>query len=227
MLATTTMLSFCNHICYRVDIKVIIRVITMSGNPFLSGRIPQDLHDRLTEHCNSCGMTRTELMIAALRSYLDCPEPIKSGEVKVERVERLETEIESLWEEIEKLKSPKKEIEGIEVKQLSISDNMLNNTNDNKLIPEESQEMENSDNITDNCDKFPKYLLNESAMAEIMPHATRNSLRYRRKDQTPSHEMKTNFKTLVHDEWCTIWYWGTEPRGKKITHMWAAHPIKK
>jgi hypothetical protein len=45
----------------------------MAGNPFFSGRIPQDLHDRIQQHCLETGETKTQILINALAAYLNHP----------------------------------------------------------------------------------------------------------------------------------------------------------
>ncbi len=45
----------------------------MAGNPFFSGRIPQDLHDRIQQHCETTGESKTQVLINALAAYLNHP----------------------------------------------------------------------------------------------------------------------------------------------------------
>lgn len=54
----------------------------MAGNPFFSGRIPQELHERIQEHCAETGETKTQILINALAAYLNHPvkeNPSSSG----------------------------------------------------------------------------------------------------------------------------------------------------
>lgn len=45
----------------------------MAGNPFFSGRIPQDLHERIQQYCSETGETKTQILINALAAYLNHP----------------------------------------------------------------------------------------------------------------------------------------------------------
>ena len=77
----------------------------MSGNPFFSGRIPPDLFERAEQHCDESGISKTELLITALRAYLDYPEPPKPVEVAPERVTRLEQQMNEVWRAIAQLQN--------------------------------------------------------------------------------------------------------------------------
>lgn len=189
----------------------------MGGNPFLSGRIPQDLYEKVNDYCGSSGMSRTELMIAALRTYLDYPETTQTGGVDAAEFEKLKREIKTIWKAIEELQTSKSQVEapgGIEAIVADNYDNSSDNVIDNRV---------DWDNLP--SQKFPEHLLNESAMAELM-NITRSSLRTARKNQEPSTEMKQYLEAMIEDEPYTVWYWGTERRGQsRQTHIWAAHPL--
>jgi hypothetical protein len=45
----------------------------MASNPFFSGRIPQELHEKADEYCKQTGKRKTELLIEALSTYLNFP----------------------------------------------------------------------------------------------------------------------------------------------------------
>lgn len=47
----------------------------MAANPFFSGRIPQELHQKVEEFCEREGKGKTEFMIEAFYKYLDLPIP--------------------------------------------------------------------------------------------------------------------------------------------------------
>ena len=170
----------------------------MSGNPFFSGRIPPNLFERAEQHCDKSGISKTELLIAALRAYLDYPEPPKPVEVAPERVTKLEEQMGEVWRAITQLQEGRSEKE---------SEGAITNR------------------AITNLDSFPKYLLNESAMAREL-EMTRNALRRRREKTKPSHKVPENAETgQIAEEEYYFWYWGNEePEGKKPRHMWAAHP---
>lgn len=66
----------------------------MSGKPFLSGRIPEDLHKQIEKYCNEECVSKTEVMIEALRKYLDCPDPMQKSESLLEtKIEQLEARL--------------------------------------------------------------------------------------------------------------------------------------
>ena len=83
----------------------------MSGRPFLSGRIPQDLHERIEEYCKEEYVSKTEVMIEALRKYLNCPSPIGENEAALEskikeleeRLKQVEVTVEIQLENVRKI----------------------------------------------------------------------------------------------------------------------------
>ena len=171
----------------------------MSGNPFFSGRIPPNLFERAEQHCDESGISKTELLIAALRAYLDYPEPPTPVEVAPERVTKLEEQMGEVWRAIAQLQNQN---------------------------PEAQQQNLISDNVsTSNAKEVPAYLLNESAMARELG-LTRNALRRRREKAQPKRKLPDNAEIgVIEEKNYYFWYWGNdEPEGKKPRHMWAAHP---
>ena len=49
------------------DNTVIIR-----SNPFFSSRIPKDLNERIKQHINETEESKTDILINALATYLNC-----------------------------------------------------------------------------------------------------------------------------------------------------------
>jgi hypothetical protein len=103
------------------------------ASPFFSGRIPQDLYNRIEHHTKQSGESKTQILINALSAYLGYEIPVSSR-----------SEIESIKTRLAALESAVKEIQTTEPKgdryQMSISD-VLDNT-DNNLITES----DNTDN---------------------------------------------------------------------------------
>ena len=70
------------------------------ANPFFSGRIPQNLHDRIEEYISESGKSKTELLINALSNYLDFPVEVKQTNSSNDE---LWIVVKELQERIEKL----------------------------------------------------------------------------------------------------------------------------
>ena len=98
------------------------------ASPFFSGRIPQELYDRLDQHVKESGEGKTQILINALSQYLgvEISTPKSSG-----------VNIDLFLNELESLKERVGLLERSQSKQLS-----PDNINDNKLITD--------DNATDN-----------------------------------------------------------------------------
>ncbi|HEY9649261.1 MAG TPA: hypothetical protein V6C95_01260 [Coleofasciculaceae cyanobacterium] len=115
------------------------------ASPFFSGRIPQDLYDKIKNFADESGKSKTEILIEALSAYLNCPVEIKKP-----------ARDEELWDAIKKLQERVTALEGIEQEstvietdnsfdnkpsennhgQLSLLEEMLDNKqNDNESIP--------------------------------------------------------------------------------------------
>ena len=205
----------------------------MAGKPFLSGRIPHDLYERITAHVEDTGTPKTDLMIAALRQYLDCPEPPKIEHQEITRLESLITEITEKFQALEarlvvienKERPVTIEKKKTSTSQLSFADSLIpfpgDNANDN-----------NSDNARaepeSDTTKFPKYSELETEMTKMIG-AKRSKLKsIREKSNSQTHETAPA-NALVEDikgEKCQVWLWKIETRGAKMKrYLWAAHPI--
>ena len=68
------------------------------ANPFFSGRIPQDLDNRVTQHCTETGESKTDVLIKALGAYLNHPvsRPTTAPSVFEERFTSVEEQVASL-----------------------------------------------------------------------------------------------------------------------------------
>lgn len=98
------------------------------ASPFFSGRIPQELYDRVDQRVKESGEGKTQILINALSQYLgvEISTPKSSG-----------VNIDSFLSELESLKERVGVLERSQPKQLS-----PDNISDNKLITD--------DNATDN-----------------------------------------------------------------------------
>ena len=81
----------------------------MAGNPFFSGRIPQDLHDRIQEHCSKTGESKTQVLINALAAYLNHPvkseNPVSTG-ISHQEFAALQEQVAALQESIQSCNQP-------------------------------------------------------------------------------------------------------------------------
>lgn len=70
----------------------------MASNPFFSGRIPQELLDRVEKHVQETGESKTNILIQALATYLEFPiKPSSTNNSNLEkRVYNLEQQIVKL-----------------------------------------------------------------------------------------------------------------------------------
>ena len=98
------------------------------ASPFFSGRIPQELYDRVDQHIKESGEGKTQILINALSQYLGV-------EISTPKSSGVNTNL--FLSELESLKDRVSLLERSQSKQLS-----PDNINDNKLITD--------DNATDN-----------------------------------------------------------------------------
>jgi preprotein translocase subunit SecD len=72
------------------------------ASPFFSGRIPQELSDRISQHCAETGESKTQVLINALSKYLDFPiKPPASTGISVEMFTKLEQRVAELEKKLE------------------------------------------------------------------------------------------------------------------------------
>ena len=205
----------------------------MAGKPFLSGRIPHDLYERITAHVEETGIAKTDLMIAALRRYLDCPEPPKIEHQEITRLESLIAEV------TQKVQTLEAKVVAIENKEKPIAVEKKNNSTSQAPFAESLLAL-HYDNATDNnndnaqiepkqdIETFPKYSKPESGMAKIIGKARSKLRSIRAKSNSQTHETAPA-DALIEDikgEKCQVWLWKIESQeGKRKTYLWAAHPI--
>lgn len=117
-------------------------------SPFFSGRIPQELKEKIDEFCKKTGKGKTEFMIEAFYKYLDLPIPTteKSAEVTKEMYEFLVKRIERL--EADKNITSNTNIDSARINNEDFSqndkcdntnimhDNIIKDTNDKERIEE-------------------------------------------------------------------------------------------
>ena len=205
----------------------------MAGKPFLSGRIPHDLYERITAYVEDTGTPKTDLMIAALRQYLDCPEPPKIEHQEITRLESLITEIAQKVQTLEaKLVAMENKERPVTIEKKKTSTSQLSFTDSLIPFPGDNAKDNNSDNAQaepeSDTTKFPKYSKPETEMARMIG-AKRSKLRsIREKSNSQTHETAPA-DALVEDikgEKCQVWLWKIESKGaKRKTCLWAAHPI--
>ncbi|NEP59805.1 MAG: DNA-binding domain-containing protein [Symploca sp. SIO2G7] len=68
------------------------------ANIFVGARIPQSLHDKLSDYMNRVGATKSEIMTAALAQYLGSAENVPMSQRVVEleaRIAALEAQMRS------------------------------------------------------------------------------------------------------------------------------------
>ncbi|MFA9201982.1 MAG: hypothetical protein ACEQSC_00320 [Candidatus Nanopelagicaceae bacterium] len=103
------------------------------ASPFFSGRIPQELHDRVDQHIKESGEGKTQILINALSQYLgvEISKPKSSG-VNADFF----SELESLKERVSLLERSQQDSQN---KQLSLLSD--NSTNDNNMITHDNNIM--------------------------------------------------------------------------------------
>lgn len=114
----------------------------MASNPFFSGRIPQELLDRVEKHVQDTRESKTNILIQALAAYLEFP--IQPNNLSNSTLEKRLSDLE---QQVKKLLSLDKDVS--EIKQI-ITDQ---NKNDNVIINFDNKEpsnqlswLENSEN---------------------------------------------------------------------------------
>ena len=105
------------------------------ASPFFSGRIPQELYDRLDQHVKESGEGKTQILINALSQYLGI-------EISTPRSSNVNTDL--LLSELESLKDRVSLLERSQPKQLSLLS--TDNTNDNKVITGDNSKSIEGDN---------------------------------------------------------------------------------
>ena len=118
------------------------------ASPFFSGRIPQELYDRVDQHVKESGEGKTQILINALSQYLGV-------EISTPKSSGVNTNL--FLSELENLKDRVSLLERSQPKQLSLLS--PDNTNDNKLIT--------NDNATDNKSDNSIMVLTSKEVTEL------------------------------------------------------------
>ena len=113
------------------------------ASPFFSGRIPQELYDRIDQHIKESGEGKTQILINALSQYLGIE--ISTPKSSNINTDLFLSELESLKERVSLLERSQQVAEPIKVaeiphKQMSLLD----------------QVSDNADNSTDNAEEITK-----------------------------------------------------------------------
>lgn len=139
------------------------------ASPFFSGRIPQELYDRVDQHVKESGESKTQILINALSQYLGIE--ISTPKSSNTNTDLFLSELESLKERVSLLERSQSQqaIEPVKIaeiphKQMSLldqaSDNIDNNT-DNIVI------VESTDNTIDNSDVINEQTLTTKEVEEL------------------------------------------------------------
>ena len=102
------------------------------ASPFFSGRIPQELNDRVDQHIQESGEGKTQILINALSQYLG---------VEISKPSSINADL--FLSELESLKERVSLLERSQPEQLSL---LSNDNSDNKMITSNNA----TDNKTDN-----------------------------------------------------------------------------
>lgn len=185
------------------------------ANPFFSGRIPQNLHDKIEEYISESGKSKTELLIDALSNYLDFPVEIKQTN---SNNDELWIVVKELQERIEKLE------EGSIDKDVIIPDNTdITAINKNKEYSQPSifESEDNKDIESKDGEDIKNYKLLEMediltlpGIKELDPSKTKNRIR----------NAKQNNKLPVEIEKYSIDYAGKNP-DKTKNNLWKVTEI--
>jgi metal-responsive CopG/Arc/MetJ family transcriptional regulator len=86
----------------------------MTAKPFISARIPQDLLEQLESRADERGESKTEILVEALKEYLEPKEQKPSAEERLSLEQRLRafeqwavSRLASIEKKVEKLEHPK------------------------------------------------------------------------------------------------------------------------
>ncbi len=116
------------------------------ANIFFSGRIPPDLYNKVEQHCNEFGESKTKVLIDALATYLNFPIPVAKEHPNNQVSKELFLALEERVKTLERLISATKEDKSLVIS----SDNNDNQVNaELEVVP--NVEIKKSDNKIDNA----------------------------------------------------------------------------
>ncbi|AFZ15756.1 hypothetical protein Cri9333_5001 (plasmid) [Crinalium epipsammum PCC 9333] len=124
-------------------------------SPFFSGRIPEDLNERIQQHCAETGESKTQVLLNALSKYLDFPiKPPATTGISTERFSQLERRVTELEKKLEITNVSSADNSMAEVDRVSDNNNNLVEQPDNNLIKENETSGNNADAVKepDNSD---------------------------------------------------------------------------
>jgi hypothetical protein len=147
------------------------------ANPFFSGRIPQELLDRVEQHVQDTGESKTNVLIQALAAYLNFPIRLSSTNNS-----DLEKRVNDLEQQIVKLLNLDRDVD--KIKQIIFNQNQSDNiniTSDNNSPSSQLSCLESNDSnviihdnkeekiVKDNNSSNRKWqLIGEMRIAEIL-----------------------------------------------------------
>jgi hypothetical protein len=117
------------------------------ANTFFSGRIPPDLYDKIEQHCNEFGESKTKVLIDALTTYLNFPISVKHSTPNNQISKELFSALEERVKTLEELAKATKKSEAI-----VINDDNYDNKVSSELEFTPSIEAKQSDDKNDNSD---------------------------------------------------------------------------
>jgi len=144
------------------------------ANPFLSGRIPAELHQQINEFLARTGETKTEMLARAVAAYIgaEAPPLKATGDRRIENLERevgeLKGAVKSLYEKFAtftpKIKNSKVEHDNSfdnndnlkEIDEIDHTTSDIDNTINNNHNHVETEKADTADNIIDNNDNIPE-----------------------------------------------------------------------
>ena len=169
----------------------------MASNPFLSGRIPQELLNRVEKHIQDTGESKTNILIQALAAYLNFPIQLSNSSSST-----LEKRLNDLEQQVEKLLSLDKDISKIKqiIKDQNKFDNIVIN-NDNIKIPDQLQSSMPIDNIVitnDNNDRQWKLIgqMNITDILKLPKLEVQNETKFRDKLKALNSSKKEKVVTI-------------------------------
>jgi len=145
------------------------------ASPFFSGRIPQELYDRVDQHIKESGEGKTQILINALSQYLG---------VEISKPSSVNTDL--FLSELESLKERVSLLERSQPQQLSL----LSDNNDNKLIT--------NDNTIDNKPDNSIMVLTSKEVTELTGIPRRTFEDWHRSGKLPIS--KNGYIILAHVE---------------------------
>lgn len=156
------------------------------ANPFFSGRIPQELNDRIDQHIKESGEGKTQILINALSQYLGVE--ISKPKSSNANTDLFLSELESLKERVSLLERSQQVAEPIKIaeiphKQMSLLDQASDNDDNNSDNTEELTKT--TDNIIDNSSVIDEQILTTKEVEGLTGISRKQLERRKEKDLFP------------------------------------------